>query len=181
MEKAVIGKKTGLILVYTGNGKGKTTAGFGSALRAAGQGLRVLIIQFMKKRKDTGEIMALAKTDLPVTVKQFGRRVFFKTRTCEIMDIHAAHQGLNAFIEAMARHTYDLIILDEINMAIYFGMLEVDEVLKAIEKKPPELHLILTGRKATIDVINIADLVTEMTEIKHHYSLGIEAQKGIEY
>lgn len=181
MEKTVIEKNRGLIQVYTGNGKGKTTAAFGSALRAAGQGLRVLIIQFMKKRTDVGEIMGLAKTDLPVTVKQFGRRAFFKTRTCESMDIHMAHLGLTAFIEAMSSHTYDLIILDEINMAIFFGMLEVDELLKPLKEKPRELHVILTGRSAAMDVIDIADLVTEMTEIKHPYSLGVNAQKGIEY
>ena len=91
----------GLIFVYTGNGKGKTTSALGMALRAAGQGMQVLILQFMKKQSNIGEIKALMNSDLPITTKQFGRHVFFKTRTCEPMDIHMAHQGLEAFKEAM--------------------------------------------------------------------------------
>ena len=130
------GKCQGLIFVFTGKGKGKTSAALGMALRAAGQGLRVLILQFMKMKSNIGEVMALEKVDLPITLRQYGRSVFFKTRTCEAMDIHMAHQGLQAFEEAMESGTYDLIILDEINMAIYFGMLELEEVMQAIEKRP---------------------------------------------
>ena len=153
-------RRRGLIFILTGTGKGKTSAALGMALRAAGQGLRVLILQFMKRKSNIGEIMALEKTNLPITIKQCGRRVFFKTRTCEPMDIHMAHQGLAAFEHAMENGTYDLIILDEINMAIYFGMLEVEELLRAIEKRPPELHLVLTGRYARKELLDIADLVT---------------------
>lgn len=175
------GKGKGLILVYTGNGKGKSTIAFGQALRAAGQGMRVLILQFMKKRADTGEVKALAKTDLPITVKQFGRRVFFKTRTCEAMDIYMAHQGLEALKEAMASRAYDFIILDEINMALDFELLKIEEVMDVIEKRSPELHLALTGRNAKKEILDRADLVTEMVEIKHHYNQGVRAQKGIEF
>ncbi|MFH1349567.1 MAG: cob(I)yrinic acid a,c-diamide adenosyltransferase [Pseudomonadota bacterium] len=171
----------GLIFVYTGNGKGKTTSAFGMALRAAGQGKRVLILQFMKRQPGTGEVKAFAKTDLPITIKQFGRDVFFKSRACEPMDIHRAQQGLEAFREAMASRDYDLIILDEINMAMDFELLKVEEVMKVLEKRPPELHLVLTGRNANKAIIRIADLVTEMKEIKHHYNKGIKAQKGIEF
>ena len=161
-------RRQGLIFVLTGKGKGKTSAALGMAVRAAGQGLRVLILQFMKM-------------NLPITIKQYGRRVFFKTRTCEPMDIYMAHQGLAAFEDALENGTYDLIILDEINMAIYFGMLEVKEVLRAIEKRPPELHLVLTGRYARKELLDIADLVTEMKEVKHHYNRGVNAQRGIEF
>ena len=171
----------GLISVLTGNGKGKTSAAFGMALRAAGQGMRVLILQFMKKREDTGEIKAMDQLGLPITIKQFGRRVFFKTRTCESMDIHMAHKGLEAFLEAMESGSYDLIILDEINIAVDFHLLKLEEVMEAIAKKPDQLHLILTGRKAKEEILEIADCVTEMKEIKHHYKKGIEAQRGVEF
>lgn len=174
-------KAQGLIIVNTGNGKGKTSSALGMALRAAGHGRRVIILQFMKKRKDIGEIKALEKTDLPITVEQFGRRVFFKTRTCEPMDIHMALKGLEAFRRAMASRAFDLIILDEINMALDFELLKIEEVLKTINEKPPELHLVLTGRNANKDILEIADCVTEMVEVKHHYNRRIEAQKGIEY
>lgn len=176
----IIMKRKGLILVYTGNGKGKTTAALGLALRAAGQGMGVFILQFMKRNKKIGEFKALLGAGLPITLKQYGRRVFFRTRTCEPMDIHRAHQGLQAFKKAMRSNAYDLIILDEINMAIYYGLLKIEEVIEAIEQKPPQLHLVLTGRNADQKLIEMADLVTEMREIKHHYHQGIHAQKGIE-
>jgi cob(I)alamin adenosyltransferase len=174
-------KRKGLVLIHTGSGKGKTTAAFGLAFRALGQGFKVLILQFMKGQKNIGEIMALSRTDLPVEIKQFGRDVFFKSRTCELIDIYLATKGLAAFCEAMAGGRYDLIVLDEIIMAIDFGLLKLEEVKEAISQKPSELHLILTGRNAPAELIEMADLVTEMREIKHHYNKGIPAQKGIEY
>ncbi len=173
-------KRKGLILVYTGNGKGKTTAALGLALRAAGRGMSVFILQFMKRNKKIGEFKALARAGLPITLKQYGRRVFFRTRTCEPMDIHRAYQGLQAFKSAMESNAYDLIVLDEINMAIHYGLLNLEEVIEAIERKPPTLHLVLTGRYANQKLIERADLVTEMREIKHHYHQGVHAQKGIE-
>jgi cob(I)alamin adenosyltransferase len=173
--------RKGLILIYTGAGKGKTTAALGSALRAAGQGLKVLFLQFMKGQKDIGEIMAFARTDLPIEIVQFGRRVFFRSRACETMDIYRAAQGLHAFEEAMQGGKYDMIILDEIIMAIHFGLLKIEDVKRAIAQKPSDLHLVLTGRNAPAELIEIADMVTELREIKHHYNRGIPAQKGIEY
>ncbi len=173
--------RNGLILIHTGAGKGKTTAAFGLALRALGQGFKVLILQFLKGRANIGEITALSRADLPVEIKQFGRAVFFKSRACEPIDIYLATRGLAAFCEAMAGDWYDLIILDEIIMAIDFDLLKLEDVKKAIAQKPPELHVILTGRNAPAELIEIADLVTEMQEIKHPYSQGIAAQKGIEY
>lgn len=174
-------KRKGLLLVYTGDGKGKTSAALGMALRAAGQGLNVLILQFMKCQKMIGECKALAQINLPITLEQYGRRVFFRTRTCEPMDIYRAHQGLEAFKRAMKGNAYDLIILDEINMATYYGLLRVEEVIDAVKQKPPELFLVLTGRNADQRLIEMADLVTEMREIKHHYHQGVPAQKGIEF
>jgi cob(I)alamin adenosyltransferase len=179
-QVVIIMNRKGLILVYTGDGKGKTTAALGLALRAAGQGMKVFILQFMKRNKKIGEFKALARAGLPITLKQYGRRVFFRTRTCEPMDIYRAYQGLQAFKRAMGRNAYDLIVLDEINMAIYYGLLSVEQVIEAIEQKPPELHLVLTGRNANQQLIEMADLVTEMREIKHHYHQGVHAQKGIE-
>ena len=174
-------KRNGLVLINTGAGKGKTTAAFGLALRALGQGFKVLILQFLKGRANIGEIKALTRTDLPLEIKQFGRAVFFKSRACEPIDIYLATQGLSAFREAMTSGRYDLIVLDEIIMAIDFGLLQLEEVKKVVAQKPPELHLILTGRNAPHELIEIADLVTEMQEIKHPFSRGVAAQKGIEY
>jgi cob(I)alamin adenosyltransferase len=174
-------KTRGLILVYTGNGKGKTTAALGTALRAAGHGLKVLIIQFMKKQANTGEMKALAATDLPITIRQFGRRAFLKSGTGEPADIRMAGQGLRCFKEAMESKTYDMIVLDEINMAVHFGLVTHDEVIDLIQTRPPHVHLLLTGRKATKKIMGLADLVTEMKEVKHYYSKGVHAQKGLEY
>ena len=173
--------RNGLVLINTGAGKGKTTAAFGLALRALGQGFKVLILQFLKGRANIGEITALTRTGLPVEIKHFGRAVFFKSRACEPIDIYLAAQGLAACREAMSSQRYDLIVLDEIIMAIDFGLLQLEEVKEAIALKPPELHLILTGRKAPAELIEMADLVTEMQEIKHPFRRGVAAQKGIEY
>ena len=173
--------RKGLILINTGPGKGKTTAAFGLALRALGQGFKVLILQFMKGRANIGEIKALSHIDLPLEIQQVGRDVFFKSRACEPIDIYLATRGLTEFSDAMASGRYDLIILDEIIVAIDFGLLELEDVLNAIAGKPADLHLILTGRNAPAELIEMADLVTEMQEIKHPYLQGVSAQKGIEY
>ncbi len=173
--------RKGLVLINTGSGKGKTTAAFGLALRALGQGFRVLILQFMKGRANIGELKALTHFNLPLEIKQFGRAVFFQSRACEPIDIYLATRGLAEFQDAMFSRNYDLIILDEIIMAIDFGLLDLKAVKKAIAQKPPELHLILTGRNAPDELIEMADLVTEMQDIKHPFSRGIAAQKGIEY
>jgi len=174
-------RRKGLICIYTGNGKGKTTAAIGAAIRAVGQGLKVLILQFMKGQKNIGELKVFAQASLPITLKQFGRRAFFQSRACEQIDILKANVGLQAFQKAMESEAYDLIVLDEINMAIDFGLLQIDEVMAAIKQKPPGLHLILTGRNAKEPLMEIADLVTEMKEVKHHYQKGVNAQKGIEF
>ncbi len=130
-----------------------------------------------------GEIVikALSRCHLPIEIRQFGRRVFFKSRACEPMDIHRANQGLEAFRAAMESAAYDLIVLDEINMAVDFGLLKFEQVEELLMHKPKELHVILTGRNAPQQLVQMADMVTEMTEVKHHYRQGIQAQKGIEF
>ena len=173
--------RQGLLLIHTGPGKGKTTAAFGLALRALGQGFKVLILQFMKGRANIGEIKALSHIDLPCEIQQVGRDVFFKSRACEPIDIYVATKGLAEFCDAMASGRYDLIILDEIIVAIDFGLVDLEEVKSALAHKPPELHLILTGRNAPAELIEMADLVTEMQEIKHPFNRGVAAQIGIEY
>ncbi|MGD2272770.1 MAG: cob(I)yrinic acid a,c-diamide adenosyltransferase [Desulfobacterales bacterium] len=178
MKKA---KDQGLIMVHTGDGKGKTTAAVGLALRAAGQGLTVLILQFMKGQKNIGEMKALKACELGIDFQNYGQKIFFKSRGCEPIDIQIAHEGLTAFQLAMEAGNYDLIILDEINMAVDFRLLEIEEVMRVIKNKPPRLHLVLTGRNAPKPFLDIADMVTEMKEIKHHYHKGIQAKKGIEY
>lgn len=172
--------RKGLILVYTGDGKGKTTAAMGAAIRAAGQGLRVLMIQFMKGQPGIGIQKGLARCRLPITLRQYGRAGFVHSRACEAIDIHLAHQGLQAFRTAIEAEIYDMIILDEINVAVDFGLLQLEDVLEVLRKKPPKLHLILTGRNAKEPLLDMADLVTDMREIKHHYRKGITAQVGIE-
>ncbi|MGQ9653385.1 MAG: cob(I)yrinic acid a,c-diamide adenosyltransferase [Thermodesulfobacteriota bacterium] len=170
----------GLIIVHTGNGKGKTTAAFGLALRAAGHGMRVLVLQFLKGQKGVGIVHALSKASLPITVSRFGRPGYVHSRVCEPLDKILALEGLWVLRRAMESGDYDMIILDEINVAIYFGLLELQDVLELIREKPPRLHLVLTGRYAPKEFLEIADSITEMKEVKHHYSQGVQAQKGIE-
>ena len=174
-------ERIGLILVYTGDGKGKTTAAMGAAIRAAGQGLRVLVIQFMKGQRGIGIQKALSRCRLPITLLRFGRPGFVQSRACEALDIHLAYQGLQAFRAAMETEAYDMIILDEINVALSFGLLDMEDLLAVIRNKPPRLHLILTGRGAKEPLLSMADLVTEMREVKHHYRRGVKAQIGIEF
>jgi len=171
----------GLILIHTGDGKGKSMAAFGLALRAAGQDLRVLILQFMKALQDTGEIKALAQCRLPIEIKQFGREGFVQSRACEPLDMYLAHKGFAYFLDAMKNTGNDVIILDEILVAVDFGLLTVDEVCTGLRRKPIDMHVVLTGRNANSDILEMADLITDMREVKHHYQKGITAQIGIEY
>jgi cob(I)alamin adenosyltransferase len=174
-------KGRGLIIVYTGYGKGKTTAAFGLALRAAGHGMRVLIVQFMKGQKEIGEMKAVIESNIQIDVIQAGRPGFVQSRTCELLDRHMALEGLMAVERAMESNAFNLIVLDEINVAIDFGLLQVEEVLTVINKKPPGAHLVLTGRNAPESILEVADIVTEMKNLKHCFTNGVAGQKGIEY
>jgi len=170
--------KKGYVQVYTGNGKGKSTAAFGLALRAAGNDMKVFIGQFVKGMKYS-EIKSLEKLGEHITVKQYGRGCFTKKEPDD-KDIKAAVSGFEELKEIMISRNYDLVILDEINIALHFRLISIDDVLKLIDLKPDEMELVLTGRKADKKLIEKADLVTEMTEIKHYYKAGVLSRKGID-
>lgn len=172
---------TGLIIIYTGDGKGKTTAALGLALRAAGQGLKVQIIQFMKGQENIGEIKALTNCKLPIALKRFGRPGFVQSRACEPLDIYIAVQGMKFFRQVLSFSDYDMIILDEVLVAIDFGLLKETALLEVLASRPPHIHLVLTGRNAPQSILNMADLVTEMKDVRHPYKMGVKAQVGIEY
>jgi cob(I)alamin adenosyltransferase len=179
-EVADEGSKKGLVHVYTGLGKGKTTAALGQALRAAGQGLKVYIVQFMKGWPYYGE---LGTVDKPanVTIKQFGRPDYVNKRNPDPVDIRLAEKALAYSRELITSGEYDLVILDEINVALEWKLIQLDDVLQLLDEKPDDVELILTGRYAHPEVLARADLVTEMREIKHPYQRGLISRRGIDY
>ena len=168
----------GYVQVYTGAGKGKTTAAFGLALRAAGAGLKVYIAQFVKGMKYS-ELNAMEKLKEFITVKQYGRDCFIY-RDPEPEDIQVAREGLKEVREIMSSGEYQVIILDEANIATYYNLFSVDDLLDFIRAKPEEVELVITGRRADPKIIEEADLVTEMKEVKHYYQKGVQARDGIE-
>jgi len=170
----------GLVQVYTGNGKGKTSAAFGLALRAIGRGLKVYVIQFIKGGFDYGELYIIDK--LPnIKLKAFGKGEFVTEKPPEKKDVELAQEALTLAEDVVGSGKYDIIILDEINVALNLKLINLEEVLALIESKPKHVELVLTGRYAADQVIKAADLVTEMKEIKHPYKKGLQARKGIEY
>jgi len=169
----------GLIQVYFGNGKGKTTAALGLALRAAGRGKEVLIIQFMKKW-DYGELHSIQLIP-QITIKTFGTKDFVHKGKAKEIDYQEAKKAFIEGVQAANSGQYDMIIFDELNVAIYFELLELQEVVDFLEEKPEEVEIIITGRNTPKEIIDKADLVTEMCEIKHPYQKGIQARIGIEY
>ena len=168
----------GYTQVYTGSGKGKTTAAFGLALRAAGAGLKVYIAQFVKGMKYS-ELDSIKKLSDSIEIKQYGRDCFI-FRDPEAEDIRVAQEGLKEVSKLMQSRKYDVIILDEANIATYYKLFPVDDLLELIQTKPENIELIITGRKADPRIIEAADLVTEMKEIKHYYQKGVQAREGIE-
>ena len=170
----------GLIQVYTGNGKGKTSAAFGLALRATGRGLKVYMIQFIKGGFDYGELYVVKS--LPnFTLKAFGRGKFITSKPAEIEDVSLAQEALKLAVEIIRTGEYDIVILDEINVALDLKLIKLQEVVEMIKKKPGKVEIVLTGRNAPEEIIEIADLVTDVKEIKHPFSKGYQARKGIEY
>ncbi len=170
----------GLIQVYTGDGKGKTSAALGLALRAAGQGLRVHIVQFMKGWPDYGELHSVRL--LPnITLRQFGRTSFVDRANPDPQDVALAQEGWQHSLEALRCGRYDMLILDEINVALDYGLVSLQQVLELLDARPPQIELVLTGRNAHEQVLQRADLVTEMRCVKHPYHAGIEGRQGIEY
>lgn len=170
----------GLVFVYTGNGKGKTTAAFGLALRALGYGQQVIIIQFMKGR-DYGESYASDMYLPNLTIVKGGRDNFVNKANPSPIDIELAENAMTKARQAVLSDEYDMVILDEINVALDFQLVSLNQVLELIRIKPQHLCLGLTGRYAPQRIINAADLVTEMREIKHPYAKGTPARKGFEY
>ena len=170
----------GLVFVYTGNGKGKTTAAMGQALRAVGHGLKVLVIQFMKGKK-YGEVIAAEKYLPTITICQCGLDSFVMRKNPAPVDVELAQQGLNMAGKALLSGEYHLVILDEINVAMDFGLISIDDVVNMIKNKAPSVDLILTGRYAPPEIIELADTVSEVNEIKHHYAKGIKERAGIEF
>jgi cob(I)alamin adenosyltransferase len=170
----------GLVQVYTGNGKGKTSAAFGLALRAIGRGLKVYIIQFIKGGFDYGELHIVEK--LPnLKLKAFGRGKFVTEKPAGKEDVKLSEEALALAEEVVKSGEYDIVILDEINVALNLELIEIEKVLELIRNKPKHVELILTGRYAPKEIIDVADLVTEMKEVKHPFNEGYQARKGIEY
>ncbi len=170
----------GFVQVYTGNGKGKSTAAIGQAVRAAGYGLKTYIVQFMKEFP-YNELNSLKYLKEWITIEQFGGDDFvYKKELPGEKEIAKAKEGLNTAKEKMLSNKYDLIILDEIIVAIYFKLFTAKEVVEFIKQKPENIELILTGRYCPEELIEAADLVTEMKEVKHYYQQGIISRRGIE-
>ena len=173
----------GLIIVHTGDGKGKTTAALGLALRAWGDGLKILILQFIKGSWKYGEIEAIRRLneiDGRIELKRLGKG--FQRQTKDKGEhIEAAQEALREAEKAFESNNYDLIILDEINYAVKFDLISAAAVKALLEKRPANLHVVLTGRDAREEIVELADLVTEMRLVKHPYQKGIRAQKGIEF
>lgn len=177
-------RKKGLVIVFTGNGKGKTTSALGVALRASGHRKKILIIQFLKNYKNYGELKFVKNfPKANIEIKTFGEGYVGIRGDKKPKEVHlkAAKKGLEFAKKMIFSKRYFMIILDEINIALNLKLLKVDDVLKLLKSKPKDLHLVLTGRGVPKKIIEVADLVTEMKEIKHPYKKGILAQKGIEF
>lgn len=170
----------GLLLVHTGPGKGKTTAAFGLMLRALGHGWRVGVVQFIKGAWSTGERTALERFDDLVEWHTMGEGFTWETQDRD-RDVAAAHRAWEKALELMARPEIKLLILDELNIALRYDYLFVPEVVDALKHRRPDLHVVVTGRNAKPELIEAADLVTEMALVKHHFAAGVKTQEGIEF
>ena len=168
----------GYVQVYTGAGKGKTTAALGLTIRAAGAGLRVFIAQFIKGAHSS-ELDTLQRLSDLITIKQFGRGSFIRREPIQA-DLEAARKGLSEVKQIITSGEYQVVILDEANVATHLKLFSVDELLSVIEAKPDDVELVITGRNADPRLIERADLVTDMVEVKHYYQRGVEARTGIE-
>lgn len=169
-----------MIQIYTGTGKGKTTQALGQAFRALGYGKRVLMVQFMKKVRGMGEIKA-AQRFSKFKILQSGSRTWVNRDAVKPKDIQLAQEGLAFARQAIESKKYDLIILDELNVAVDFELLPLKKVKQILKDKPEKVEIIITGRYAHPEIVKIADLVSEIKELKHYYRKGVIARKGIEY
>ncbi len=173
-------EERGLIIVHTGKGKGKSTAAFGLAIRALGHGMRIGVVQFVKGVWETGERRVLARFPELVTVKAMGEGFTWDTQD-RARDIAAARRAWETAREMIADKGYNVVILDELNIVLRYGYLALADVLETLKGKPREMHVVVTGRNAAPELIELADLVTEMTLVKHPFRSGVKAQPGIEY
>ena len=172
--------KKGLIIVNTGDGKGKTTAALGLALRAAGHGMKVCFIQFIKGSWKYGELEAVKKFADTIDFHVMGKGFTWKSENLE-EDKAAARRAWDLAKKAMASQKYRLVVLDEFTYLLSYGMIPSDEAIEALKRKPADVHVLITGRGASRELIELADLVTEMQAVKHPLKSGIKAQKGIEF
>jgi cob(I)alamin adenosyltransferase len=173
-------EERGLIIVHTGTGKGKSTAAFGMVLRCIGHGMRVGVVQFVKGAWGTGERDVLAKFPELVTCRAMGEGFTWDTQDRE-RDIAAARAAWETAKAMIADPSYSLVLLDELNIVLRYDYLPLDEVLEVLRAKPRDLHVVVTGRNAKPELIELADLVTEMTMVKHPFRAGVKAQRGIEF
>lgn len=173
----------GIVIVYTGNGKGKTTASLGVALRAIGHGLRVCMVQFIKGEWHYGELNSLKKLEPDFELIVAGKGFIGIIDDDHAFEEHvrAAKTALDIVEQKISLDTFDIIILDEINYALHLGVLQLADVMKMLQNRPKHMSLILTGNHACEEIITLADLVTEMKEIKHPYKKGIKAKRGIDF
>ncbi|HHG88968.1 MAG TPA: cob(I)yrinic acid a,c-diamide adenosyltransferase [Devosia sp.] len=173
-------EERGLIIVHTGKGKGKSTAAFGMVFRAVGHGFKVGIVQFVKGKWGTGERDVLEKFPEQVTIKAMGEGFTWDTQD-RARDIAAAKSAWETAKAMIADTAYNMVLLDELNICLRYDYLDIAEVVKVLKNKPKDTHVIITGRNAKDELIEIADLVTEMTQIKHPFREGVKAQAGIEF
>ena len=176
-------EEKGLIIVHTGAGKGKSTAAFGMAIRSLGQGMKVAIVQFIKGAIPTGEgafIEKISKLGMPIEMHTLGEGFTWKTQDRD-RDIATAKKGWQKAVELMRDSSIDLVILDELNIATKYEYISTATVVEEMLQKRPMLHVVITGRNASPELIEIADLVSEMKVIKHPYSRGIKPQRGVEF
>jgi len=177
---AAADREKGLLIVYTGNGKGKSTAAFGTVVRACGQGMQVGIMQFIKGTWATGEQAALKRFDDLITYRVMGEGFTWDTQDRQ-RDIAACRAAWEVVKTMLADERYSLIVLDELNIALRYDYLPIEEVVEVLNARREGLHVLVTGRNAKPELIDAADLVTEMTLVKHPFQQGIKAQKGIEF
>jgi cob(I)alamin adenosyltransferase len=172
--------KQGLIQVYTGDGKGKTTCALGLALRAVGQGFQVFMVQFLKS-DDTGEVQAAQRLAPDFTIQSFGIPGFPKLTDPDPKTVDAARQAFALARQVILAGDHDLVILDEVNLCLTYGLVPLEEMLEVLRQRPPSVEVVLTGRAAPPELVELADLVTEMRPVKHYFEAGVKARRGIEW
>ena len=172
--------KQGLIQIYTGDGKGKTTCALGLALRAVGQGFKVFMVQFLKTA-DTGEVQAAQRLAPDFAIESFGTPGFPRLREPDPETLTAARKAFDRARQVILAGKHDLVILDEVNLSLAYGLVPITEMLEVLRQRPSHVEVVLTGRNAPAELVDLADLVTEMRPVKHYFEAGVKARRGIEW